>query len=167
MDGEVPDRGMRFLCDEMLHGLGRWLRGAGYDTAIAETGGADGALLDLALSEGRKLLTRDRAILQRRRAAGVVVLVQGDTVHEQALNLGQRLGLDWLADPLSRCMVCNTELEPAPPTLAGLAPANIRASGLPIRHCAGCDRLYWPGSHERRIRATLREFARASAADAP
>jgi hypothetical protein len=28
----------RFLCDEMLHGLGRWLRAAGYDTVIAESG---------------------------------------------------------------------------------------------------------------------------------
>jgi hypothetical protein len=28
----------RFLCDEMLVGLGRWLRIAGYDTAIAERG---------------------------------------------------------------------------------------------------------------------------------
>jgi uncharacterized protein len=38
----------------------------------------------------------------------------------------------------------------------------VRASSLPIRHCAGCGRLYWPGSHERRIRATLQDFARAS-----
>jgi hypothetical protein len=32
--GQVP----RFLCDEMLRGLGRWLRAAGYDTVIAEVG---------------------------------------------------------------------------------------------------------------------------------
>jgi uncharacterized protein with PIN domain len=159
---EGPDRGMRFLCDEMLHRLGRWLRGAGYDTQIAEAGGPDGALLDLALAEGRKLLTRDRAILQRRRAAEVVVLVDGDDVREQAGQLGRMLGVDWLADPLSRCMVCNTELAPAPPGLAEMAPRNVRASRLPIRHCAGCGRLYWPGSHERRIRATLQDFARAS-----
>jgi H+/gluconate symporter-like permease len=31
---------VRFLCDEMLKGLGRWLRAAGYVTAIA-TGGLD------------------------------------------------------------------------------------------------------------------------------
>jgi hypothetical protein len=28
----------RFLCDEMLHGLGRWLRAAGYETVIAKGG---------------------------------------------------------------------------------------------------------------------------------
>ena len=32
---------LRFLCDEMLAGLGRWLRIAGYDTAIARRGRRD------------------------------------------------------------------------------------------------------------------------------
>jgi len=153
---------MRFLCDEMLHRLGRWLRGAGYDTEIAGDGGSDGALLNLALAEGRKLLTRDRAILQRKRATEVVVLVNSDIVREQAGFVGRTLGVDWLANPFSRCMICNTILAPASPPLTEMAPPNVRDSGLPIHHCSGCGRLYWPGSHERRIRATLLDFARAS-----
>jgi uncharacterized protein with PIN domain len=32
---------LRFLCDEMLAGLGRWLRIAGYDAAIAGPGRRD------------------------------------------------------------------------------------------------------------------------------
>lgn len=36
----------RLLCDEMLIRLGRWLRAAGYDTAIATARGADRALVD-------------------------------------------------------------------------------------------------------------------------
>ena len=35
----------KFLCDEMLWGLGRWLRAAGYDTATAARGLAGGELL--------------------------------------------------------------------------------------------------------------------------
>ena len=162
MDGRSTDCGMRFLCDEMLHRLGRWLRGAGYDTEIAGNGGPDGALLNLALAEGRKFLTRDRAILQRKRAGEVVVLLSSDKVHEQAGHLGRMLGVDWLANPFSRCMICNTELEAASPAAAEKAPARVRAANLPICHCPGCGRLYWPGSHERRIRETLREFARLS-----
>jgi uncharacterized protein with PIN domain len=153
---------MRFLCDEMLHRLGRWLRGAGYDTEIAGNGGADGALLAQALAEGRKLLTRDRAILQRKRAAEVVILVNSDVVRVQAGFLGRTLGVNWLANPFSRCMICNTILAPASPGLARTAPFNVREAGVPIHHCSGCGRLYWPGSHERRIRATLLDFARAS-----
>jgi uncharacterized protein with PIN domain len=153
---------MRFLCDEMLHRLGRWLRAAGHDTAIAAAGGPDGPLLELALAEGRKLLTRDRAILQRRRAREVVVLLASDKVHEQAGHLGRTLGVDWLANPFSRCMICNTELEAASPAVAEMAPTRVREANLPICHCTGCGRLYWPGSHEQRIRATLGEFARLS-----
>jgi uncharacterized protein len=160
--GRFPDSGMRFLCDEMLHRLGRWLRAGGHDTEIARAGGPDGPLLHLALTEGRKFLTRDRAILQRKRAGEVVVLLESDKVHEQAAHLGRMLGVDWLANPFSRCMICNTELERASPAAAEMAPSKVRAANLPICHCSGCGRLYWPGSHERRIRETLREFTRLS-----
>jgi uncharacterized protein with PIN domain len=162
LGGQYSDRSMRFLCDEMLHRLGRWLRAAGYDTEIAEAGGPDGALLNLALAEGRKLLTRDRAMLQRKQASEVVVLVDSGKIYEQAGHLGRMLGVDWLSDPFSRCMICNTELVRASPGAAEMAPPKVRASNLTIYHCADCGRLYWPGSHERRIRATLQEFARAS-----
>ncbi len=150
---------LRFLCDEMLHRLGRWLRGAGYDTLIAPEGMDDAALLALALAESRLMLTRDRAILQRRRAVEVVVLVDGDSVHHQAHSLTRAVGVDWLADPFSRCLVCNTPLVTEPPAgFAERVPPSVLQAGLPIHHCPGCDRLYWPGSHERRMRRTLESF---------
>ena len=39
---------LRLLCDEMLAGLGRWLRLAGYDTEIAERGCRDRDILEQA-----------------------------------------------------------------------------------------------------------------------
>ena len=72
---------MKFLCDEMLRGLARWLRAAGYDTAVAEVGERDGALLARAVAEGRLLVTRDREMNERRGSDGtVVLLVANDTV---------------------------------------------------------------------------------------
>ena len=44
---------LRFLCDEMLAGLGRWLRIAGYDTAIASGGRRDRDLVKQAHAEQR------------------------------------------------------------------------------------------------------------------
>jgi len=49
----------RFLCDEMLAELARWLRIAGYDAAQAERGLADRQILDQAIAEGRLMLTRE------------------------------------------------------------------------------------------------------------
>jgi uncharacterized protein with PIN domain len=48
----------QFLCDEMLHGLGRWLRAAGYDTVIAAGGLSDRALPTCCAEEDRVLLTK-------------------------------------------------------------------------------------------------------------
>jgi Mut7-C RNAse domain len=59
---------LRFLCDEMLAGLGRWLRIAGYDTAIADCGRRDRDLVEQAHAEQRILLTRDRRLVEIRRA---------------------------------------------------------------------------------------------------
>lgn len=50
----------RFLCDEMLLGLAKWLRAAGYDTTVAKAGLTDRELLQEAVTEDRILLTRDR-----------------------------------------------------------------------------------------------------------
>ena len=52
----------RFLCDEMLRGLGRWLRAAGYDTVIAGGGIPDRALAARCAEEDRVLLTKDRQL---------------------------------------------------------------------------------------------------------
>jgi hypothetical protein len=59
---------LRFLCDEILAGLGRWLRIAGYDTAIAARGCRDCDLVEQAHAEQRILLTRDRRLVEIRRA---------------------------------------------------------------------------------------------------
>jgi hypothetical protein len=50
----------RFLCDEMLRRLGRWLRAAGYDAVIAAGGLPDRALAARCAKEDRILLSEDR-----------------------------------------------------------------------------------------------------------
>ena len=55
---------LRLLCDEMLAGLGRWLRLAGYDTEIAGRGRRDRDILEQAHAKQRVLLTRDRRVVE-------------------------------------------------------------------------------------------------------
>jgi len=156
----------RFHCDEMLFRLARWLRAAGYDATLAEPGEPDAAVLARAVDEERWLVTRDHALLQRRAAAGRTVLVEGDTVAAQATSLSRLMArhgasIDWLAAPMSRCLVCNVPVIPADPaTAAAAVPPSVRARGLPVRQCLRCHRLYWPGGHEARMRKTLEEFSR-------
>lgn len=154
---------LHFLCDEMLAGLGRWLRIAGYNTAIAERGRRDRDLVEQAHTERRILLTRDRHLVQIRGANDRTVILQGDKINACAIELTQRLSLDCNHDPLSRCTLCNVRLEVADLRLLDALPPRIRGQGSPVNACPQCGRLYWEGSHVRRMRRRLEHFARQGA----
>jgi hypothetical protein len=117
---------LRFLCDEMLVGLGRWLRIAGYDTVIAERGRNDRELVEQAHAEDRILLTRDRRLVEIRKANDRTIVLESEGIDAWAAELCRRLRLDWNHNPLSRCNVCNVVLEEAPPQLRWKLPPRIR-----------------------------------------
>jgi hypothetical protein len=150
---------LRFLCDEMLAGLGRWLRIAGYDTVIAAGGCRDRDLVEQAHAEQRILLTRDRRLVEIRRANEWTIVLSGNSIDSCARELGLRLALDWTFDPLSRCTLCNTPLDLADRRLLDTLPPPIRALGATVHVCPCCGHLYWEGSHVRRIRRRLESFA--------
>jgi hypothetical protein len=141
----------------MLVRLARLLRAAGHDALLAEPGAADDALLALARAEKRVLLTRDRRLAG---AVGVETLaIEADAPREQAAELSRAYPVDWLRAPLTRCLVDNAPLRPATPAEIGRAPASSRSQAGPFTACPGCGRLYWPGSHARRIMGKLRVLA--------
>ncbi|WP_031555135.1 Mut7-C RNAse domain-containing protein [Parvularcula oceani] len=148
---------MRLFCDEMLVGLARWLRAAGDDTALAEPGTQDADILALAEAEDRLLVTRDRRLAGR---AGRAVLLTEDRVEDQARDLGERTGLDWRAAPFTRCVVDNAPLRPATREERDAVPPQARGLPGPFRACPDCGRLYWPGSHVRRMSERLERLAR-------
>ena len=139
----------------MLRGVGRWLRIAGYDTAIAASGSAEAGVLALAAAEARVLLTCDRALGARVRGA---LLLDSERLDEAAQALKHRLGIDWLRAPFSRCLLDNAELRAAgAPELASV-PGSARRAGETVTVCPACARVYWPGSHVRRMRARLERW---------
>lgn len=141
---------VKLLCDEMLARLGRYLRAAGYDTAIGAAGENDRALLAHAIAEDRVLLTCDRLMLARRGAAGrVMVLPHG--VEAAARALSERLDIDWLAATFTRCLIDNAPLRPAIRAERTRIPEQSRAIGGTVRACQACGRLYWQGSHVKRM----------------
>lgn len=150
----------------MLHGLGRWLRAAGYDTALVAPGLDDGAMLDQAAAEGRLLLTRDRRLSERRAATSVeLVQLAAERLDAMAVELARRLGIDWLRAPFRRCLMDNTPLLPAEPTDRARIPPPAQAAGDALMRCPHCGRIYWPGSHVRRMRARLARWREAAASE--
>ena len=143
----------------MLSRLARWLRAAGYDTREAAADEADRDILARAVAEGRILLTRDRGLLEHRDAPGTVRLLESADLDGQARELADRHGLDWLHQPFSRCLVCNTPLTAAPGGARQAVPPRARAVAEALWQCPGCGRVYWEGSHVRRMRQRLRAWA--------
>jgi uncharacterized protein with PIN domain len=148
---------MKWLCDEMLARLARLLRAAGEDAALAPSGASDRELLTLAASGGRRILTRDRRLAERAGDRGR--WLAADSVMGQADELARAEPIDWRTRRYSRCLMDNGPLQPASADeLAGI-PEGARSGGGPFRRCPACRRIYWPGSHVRRLDERLDHLA--------
>ena len=153
----------RFVADVMLGRLARWLRALGYDTLYFRDA-PDRRLLAVALSEGRRLLTRDVALARRARDAGL--LVRTERLDAQIEEVARACGLAGRR-PLSRCLECNGLLAAtAPEAVRGRVPPYTFATQREFWTCAGCGRVYWAGTHVPGIRRRLEPYVGDSRHDA-
>lgn len=145
----------RFAADAMLARLARWLRVLGFDT-FYDPAVHDHELVRISNEEGRTLLTRDRHLLRELRPVRALEITH-DAPLEQLRQTVTALALPAPAEPFTRCMVCNTLLsDPLPPVEAdALVPEGVRGIPGAVRRCPTCARLYWHGSHTRRMRAAI------------
>lgn len=145
----------RFTADAMLARLARWLRVLGWDTRL-DPELADPEIVRLAIAEDRILLTRDRGLLRELHPPRALDIVH-DTPLAQLTQVVRDLRLPAPMELFTRCTVCNTLLSPpldAAERLRLLPPDVLDLPG-PARQCPGCARVYWPGSHARRMREAL------------
>jgi uncharacterized protein with PIN domain len=147
-------RAPRFIADAHLGGLARLLRMAGFDT-LYDNGYQDEELVAIAGLDERTVLTRDRELLKRREVD------QGCYLHtirpeEQLRELFGRLGLGALARPFTLCLHCNLPLRPVEKAeVLERLPESVRAAHQEFTTCDACGRVFWKGSHHRRMEAML------------
>lgn len=147
-----------FLCDAMLARFARYLRAAGYDTLLADSQAADRDIVRQANDEGRWLLTLDRRIGEHKAARERVVMLAHGTLDEQAHMLSQHFSMDWTGHAFSRCLLDNALLQPATEAECATVPADARRTGEALSACPRCSRVYWPGSHYRRMMGHLQRW---------
>jgi uncharacterized protein with PIN domain/sulfur carrier protein ThiS len=151
--GSDPD--LRFLADAHLGGLARFLRMLGFDT-LHRNAFDDAEIRRLANEEGRIVLTRDRELLkcrEIRRGCYVRALKPERQLEEVAA----RYGLAARAKPFTLCLHCNLPLGSADRReVAHRVPETVLSTHESFSHCAGCDRVYWPGSHYQRMCLALK-----------
>ncbi len=146
---------MRFVCDEMLGKLARWLRILGYDTRYFKIID-DGRLLRLASEERRAILTRDRHLSQLRLAAGSLLL-ESDAPREQLKQVLSHFALTPEAESqFTRCLECNTVLqEIAKEAIKDRLWPFIYQTQKQFRFCPDCNKIFWPGTHVQRMQQKL------------
>lgn len=146
----------------MLKGLGRWLRIAGYDTLIITGNLPDEAIYLMAKADKRLLLTCDHHFLEMNDEQKLVAFLHSNTLDECAKEVAEKLHVNWLHNPFSRCLVCNTPLvELNDPSLLVQVPEDVRTSK--IFYCQGCPKLYWHGSHTERMHKQLLSWSQGNA----
>jgi uncharacterized protein with PIN domain len=151
---EQPLRDPRFVADAHLGGLAHLLRLTGFDT-LYDNHFHDDEIERIALAQGRIVLTRDRELLKRRD------ITHGCYVHAlrsqaQLRELFQRLDLARAARPFTRCLSCNAPLRPLDAALAApRVPPRVRALHDRFVTCDACGRIFWEGSHWRRMRTIV------------
>ncbi len=158
----VMESAPRFLCDVMLARLARYLRSAGLDTTLAVESATDTEILREAIAEGRWLLTADRKVTEHKAAKGRVIQLPFGSLDLQAAVLSGQFDIDWLSHAFTRCLVDNAPLQPATPEHALQVPADVRQPQDELLACPNCGRVYWRGSHYKRMRRKLAEWQEAS-----
>jgi uncharacterized protein with PIN domain len=147
----------RFVADAHLGGLARLLRMTGFDT-LYDNHFRDDEIERIAGVQERIVLTRDRELLKRR------TITHGCHVRAlrpapQLREIFDRLDLARSARPFTLCLRCNAPLQEIDKTLiAALLPTGVRERCERFSRCAVCRRVFWEGSHWRRMRAMVDEL---------
>ncbi len=155
-----PLRVTRFVVDVHLGTLARYVRLLGFDTTW-QNDLDDETIIDIALKEQRIILTRDKGILRHGRVTHGYWLRATDPMAQLdevicSFDLARRMR------PYSRCMECNGELRCVSRSEAArTVPLQIFLVYREFSRCENCGRVYWPGSHQKRLDAVI---ARARAA---
>jgi hypothetical protein len=154
----------KVACDAMCGGLARWLRMLGVDATFL-AGVEDAELLRDALREGRIVVSSDHKLFERRvfttgEIRGLLLPV-GLRLLEQVTFVVRELGL---RAKFPRCATCNGELQPVSrQEVADVVPARSLVWVRDFFRCRACGKVFWEGSHWRRIREVKKALESAVA----
>jgi uncharacterized protein len=149
-----PLRCPRFIADVHLGKLARWLRLLGLDT-VYRNDLEDRVIVQIAGDEQRIILTRDLGILKSREVDRGYFIRSLDPV-SQAREVVQRFDLRRRLNPFSLCMECNHPLRKvSKKSIEDRIGERTRKYYNTFYLCQGCGRIFWKGSHYRRLKARI------------
>jgi len=144
-------RDPRFVLDVHLGRLAGYLRMLGFD-ALYRNSFSDAELAAMSSEQQRILLTRDRGLLKHGAVTHGYWLRQTGS-RRQLAEVVDRFDLAGSIQPFTRCMACNGLVRPVSKDgVRHLLPVRTAELYDEFRQCPECNRIYWRGSHYRRMR---------------
>jgi uncharacterized protein with PIN domain len=145
-----PLRTTRFILDAHLGKLAKYLRMLGFDSLYRNDFG-DEEIIEMALAQGRIILTRDRLLLRSPRITHGYY-VRSVEKQCQLNEIVKKYDLYSQFRTFSRCMVCNTELQLRDREFVrGRVEADVYQRFSEFSYCPECDKVFWKGSHFDRM----------------
>ncbi|MCX6774017.1 MAG: hypothetical protein NTY68_03420 [Candidatus Micrarchaeota archaeon] len=150
-----------FFVDEMLNDLAVALRLSGF-VSICKKWENDEALVSEAKASNGFILTSDKPLAERCEKGGIgafLVPIKMDKKEKLVLVL-KSAGIKEIY-PETICTVCNGALEKAgKDKVVGNVPDTVLETFSEFLVCPDCKRVYWQGSHWKRIKAFLEEVSK-------
>jgi hypothetical protein len=152
---------LKFIVDNNVGKLAKWLRVMGFDTLFFD-GSDDSGMIAIALAEDRVILTRDTQIMKRRVVTSgqlKAILIQSDKPELQMQQVIDTLNLDCQFKPFTICLECNQPLvERSKQQVKDLVPPYVFKTQSQYMECPACHRIYWRGTHWQAMTRKLEKF---------
>ena len=152
-----PLRTPKFILDVHLGRLSKYLRILGFD-AYYRNDCRDRRIVDLSIKENRIILTRDKELLKIKEVMRGY-WVRHTEPEKQLAEILDHFNLYNLAAPFSRCICCNSiiELKSKKELDKKICP-KILSRFDEFHFCPKCGKLYWKGSHYKRMKKFINRF---------
>ncbi len=140
---------MKYVADIMLGRLAKWMRLQGLDV-LYDPDLQDNEVIRISLEQGRTILTRDRKLSERPIASNHIFItdekVKGQIIQVMGAHPKPVLR------PLTRCAICNEPLRAVDKRMiCDLVPRYVYEKYSAFMQCEKCAKIYWKGTHVRRI----------------
>ena len=152
-----PLRNLKYFVDAPLGKLARLMRLIGldvhYDRKITGL-----EFLETALKKKRILLTRNRQLLMPNKVTHGYCIHSNDP-YQQIKEVVRRFDLTQQLRPFTRCSICNNKLKKvAKKEIINLLEPLTKKYYDNFKHCPGCGKIYWRGSHFNALQKFVTSF---------
>jgi len=149
---------MKFIADENVGKLCKWLRILGYDVSYYSPI-EDAELIRKAVRENRTILTRDSGIPKWNMAKSCLLLESSNPT-EQLKQVVEHFNLAVSKELIfTRCTECNVPVvHVSKSNLKSKVPPYVYKTHEEFAQCPSCGKVYWRGSHYENVLKRLSDI---------